>query len=159
MTDRITVDDSGLDIELIEVGIQGPRGPQGVPGPQGDPGQKGDQGDQGIQGPVATAAPILQGTVFMSAATNVTVVLLSYAQYAFTVTGLNNLVVSGGGIILDIQVNGVSVTGLTGLAVTTTAQNPTASINNAVNVGDRVTMVLSGGTIASGLEFTMKAST
>jgi hypothetical protein len=133
-------------------GIQGPSGTQGLAGTTGPIGPAGPAGPSGPSGP---AAPTLMGTVSFVAATNLTLPLISSARYPFTINGLYNLVVGSGSIITSIQINGTNVTGLTGLSTTTTTQNAVATANNQVNIGDRVTLVLSGGTLASNYEFTM----
>lgn len=104
------------------------------------------------------AGSTIMGTFYYATPTNTTIPLVSYAEYAFTINGLNNLVVSGGTITAEIQINGTPVTGLAALAVTGVAQNPTATAANVVNVGDQVTVVLSSNASSSGLQFTMRAT-
>ena len=89
---------------------------------------------------------------------NGTIVAIPYAIYPFTVDQILGLSVSSGSITLDVQINGVSIPGLSGLAVTTTPQSPLATSLNAVSIGDRVTFVLSNNTSALNLGFTMKAT-
>jgi hypothetical protein len=117
-------------------------------------------GQQGPPGPAGSFAPVLMGNLFMQSAANLSVPLVTSAQYPFTITGLNGLKAGSGTITLTIQVNGVNVTGLTALAVNSTVQNPVTSDATAqVAIGDSVVMILFGGTIASNLQFTMAAST
>lgn len=83
------------------------------------------------------------------------IVLIPYAEYAFTISRLNALATSAGSAGLTISINGVPVTGLNALAVTTIAQNPIATALNTVSVGDRVTLALSGTLGAKNLIFSM----
>lgn len=112
-----------------------------------------------LASPPSPAEIIRGGTVHIVTPEDVTIVLVSYAEYAFTINALNNLKVSAGSLTLSILLNGVAITGLSNISVTTTAQNISATAGNAVTVGDRITMVIddvAGGT--SNLEFTMKAT-
>lgn len=56
---------------------------------------------------------------------------------------------------VDIQIGGVSVTGLSSVVVTSTPQLVTATALNSVGVGDRLTMVISSNSSAEDLEFTI----
>ena len=75
-----------------------------------------------------------------------------------TIDGLSNLRTGAGTVTLTVQINGVDVTGLTGLSVTTTPQSPTASGANTVNIGDEVTLVLSSSSSAEKLRFQLIGS-
>lgn len=86
---------------------------------------------------------------------NSTISLVPYAQYAFTVNRLNNLVVSTGTLVLSFFLNGVPITGLSNITVTTSPQSPTATAANLANVGDEMTMVISSVSGASNLKFSM----
>lgn len=81
--------------------------------------------------------------------------IIPYSEYAFTIVRLNNLAVSAGSTTLTIAINGTPVTGLSGLAVTTSPQNPVASALNSIAVGDEVTVALSGTVGANNLKFSM----
>jgi hypothetical protein len=74
----------------------------------------------------------------------------------YTINRLKNLKTTSGTITASIQINGVDVTGLSGLSVTSTPQSPTASGANLISVDDRVTLVLSSNSSAVGFEFTME---
>lgn len=54
-----------------------------------------------------------------------------------------------------IQIDGVNVTGLSAIAVTSTTQLVSATAANTVTAGQRVTMVVTGNSTALDLEFTM----
>lgn len=101
---------------------------------------------------------ILGGTFFYVAPTNITIPLISSARYAFTINGLNNLLTSSGTITAAIQINGVNVTGLSALSVSSIPQSPSASAANSVAIGDRVTLVLSANSSSANMEFTMKGT-
>ncbi len=112
----------------------------------------------GPQGPAGPGTATRMGSVFISAPGNVTIPLVSYAEYPFTIEGIDNLQVSAGGITLSIQKNGEDIPGLSGIEVTTTPQSITATSGNEVEVGDRITLVLSGNAGAANLEFTTKGT-
>lgn len=112
-----------------------------------------------ITGTANPSGHISQGNFSMNTPADGTFILVSSARYSFTINQLFNLVVSAGTPTISIKINGTSVTGLNTLGVTTTPQNPTATALNTVNVGDRVTIVVTGSAGASNLEFTMKLTT
>ncbi len=134
MTNTITVTDDGNQVTLVEVGIAGPPGPQG------------------------STAPVLMGSVSLASAFDVVVPLVASARYGYTITGLYGLVVSSGTTTLTIKINGVAVTGLDQVVVTTSVQTVLATANNVVAVDDYVTLHLSGGTSATDLRFTAGAT-
>ena len=86
---------------------------------------------------------------------NGTYPLTSKAAYAAVVGGLRGLKTSAGTLTLTVSVNGTPVTGLSGVAVTTVAQDVPATAANAMAVGDRLTLTLSAVTGAADLEFTL----
>lgn len=97
-------------------------------------------------------------TFYLSAGSNVTFPLFSSSRAAFTIEGLQNLKTSAGTITAAVQINGVNVTGLSGLAVTSSPANPNASGAKTVAIGDRVTLVLTANAAAADLEFTFRTS-
>ncbi len=105
-----------------------------------------------------TGTSVQMGSVFIQVPTNITIALISYAEYAFTIYGLNNLKTASGSITAAIQINGTNVTSLSALSVTSTPQSPTASAANSVVIGDRVTLVLSANSSSTNLEFTLKGT-
>lgn len=102
--------------------------------------------------------PIEQGNFYLKTGQDMTVVLVSSAIYAFTINSLKNLKTTSGTITASIQIDGVSVTGLDALSVTSTPQSPNASALNSVGIGDRVTLVLASNASAVDVEFTMEAT-
>lgn len=82
--------------------------------------------------------------------------LMPYSTLAVTINSIQGVRVASGSCTLAIQVNGVSVPGLSAVAVTTTPQNLNASTPTAVAVGGEVTAVVTsvaGGT--TNLQFAM----
>jgi hypothetical protein len=150
--------------KVVSVGVMGPagpQGPQGDEGPQGPAGPIGDQGPQGPQGdegPPGQSFPLRVANVSLPIPADGTIVAVAYAIYPFTIDQIFGLKVSAGSITLDVQINGVSIPGLSGLAVTTTPQNPIATSQNTVNVGDSVSLVLSNNSSAQDLAFAMKST-
>lgn len=102
-----------------------------------------------------TVTSVKMATVWIGTPANSTITLISYAEYAFTIFGINNLFCSSGSITLTINKNGTPITGLNALSVTSIPQSPTASVNNSVVTGDRITMTLSSNSSSANLEFTM----
>lgn len=113
----------------------------GNTGPQGNPGN-----------------PIRQSNIFMSNPRNLTVTLMSYAEYGFTINQLDNLQVASGNITVSVLINNVPVTGLNDIEVTTTPQTAIATGNNTVNIGDRVTFAMTANNNSTNLETTMKGT-
>lgn len=118
-------------VTVIEVGIQGARGPRGL------------------------AAPILMTNYFFQNAANLVIPICISSRYRFTIDGLYGYKAASGTILTAVQINGVDVTGLSALAATSTARDILSTDTNVVNIGDRVTLVFSGNTLAAGLEFTL----
>lgn len=98
------------------------------------------------------------GNLFWQTPTNSTIILIPSSVYAFTINELDALATTSGTITVSIQINGVSVTGLDNIAVTSTPQNLLATALNTVGVNDVVTLVLSANSSSSGLRFTIKAT-
>lgn len=114
------------------------------------------QGRQGPPGPSGTGVGVKQASLFMENPTNKTVTLLAYALYDMTLDQIFGLKLASGTLDLTIAINGTPVTGLNGLNVDDNVQNPLATANNAVSVGDRITMTISNVSSAVGLEGVLK---
>ncbi len=97
------------------------------------------------------------GSYFSSAPSNSTIPLFT-ATVATTINEIRGLRTTSGTCTISIQIDGVNVTGLSGLSVTSAEQNPTASGANTVAVGADVTLVISSVSSAVGLRFTMGAT-
>lgn len=83
---------------------------------------------------------------------------LSYATFAFTINQIHNLRLTSGSMTLDVKINGVAVTGLNNIAVTTSSQSPSATSNNTVAVGDVITFVTSNASNPIGLLGTIRST-
>jgi hypothetical protein len=94
------------------------------------------------------------GSVYIASPSNKTIPLFT-ATRPFTINQVRGLDLGAGTLTLSIQINGVNVTGLSSLSVTTTDQNLTATAANTGVAGDRVTAVIASATEATDLEFTM----
>lgn len=105
-----------------------------------------------------TAGQTIDSDFFYQYPIDGTVVLKAKASFAFTIDQIRGLKTASGTLTLAVQVNGVSVTGLSALAVTSTPQDVTASAANAVAVGDRITLVISATSGANDLEYTLKGT-
>lgn len=79
--------------------------------------------------------------------------LVGRATFPFTIED-GYFVVSSGGCGLSIQVNGTNVAGLTNVAVTTTPQ-VLAAVPTVVQVGDRVTVNVTGVALPTDLEISL----
>lgn len=78
-----------------------------------------------------------------------------YAEFAFTIDRIR-IVTSGGTCTALVAIDGVTVTGLGAIAVTSTPQHVTASALNAVAIGQKITLTLSSITNAADLQFSLK---
>lgn len=89
---------------------------------------------------------------------NGTYALDSYAAFPYTITGVNGILNASGSITAQVLINGVAITGLNSIAVNTSPQNITATANNTVAVGNRVTVVFTSNSTSLGLEFSLAAT-
>jgi hypothetical protein len=96
------------------------------------------------------AADPIGGTMQTPADGTYTLVLK--AKYAFTINALDAILESGT-ITMAVKINGTAVTGISGLAVTSTIGTATATAANAVVVGDKVEFTLSSNASGSMLDF------
>lgn len=157
-----------------ETGPTGPQGPQGPAGPQGPQGLKGDTGDTGPQGPMGLQGPQgiegpqgpqgpegPQGPSGLPAGTPFdisfslpggesgakTYPIIEYAGTSFSIDSAHFRVDSGT-LTAAVQIDGVSVTGLSSLNLSSTQGNGTATAINTVAVGNRLTIVTSNNNLA-----------
>ena len=72
-----------------------------------------------------------------------TYIMHTKARFSFTINGIYGLKHTSGTSTLAVKINGTSVTGLSAISVTSTAQDVTASGANTVAAGDQITFVLS----------------
>ncbi|VTR95224.1 GK12566 gene product from transcript GK12566-RA OS=Fibrisoma limi BUZ 3 GN=BN8_03672 PE=4 SV=1 [Gemmata massiliana] len=106
----------------------------------------------------ALALATLAASVFYGSPVNGSVTVSAKAAFSMTLNQLRGLKTSAGALTLSVQINGTNVTGLSGLNVTTSAQDVSASGANAVAAGDRITIVIASASSAAGLEFTLSAT-
>lgn len=78
---------------------------------------------------------------------NDTLVVLEYAPFPFTIDTARFSTESGT-ISYDVRINGISVTGMNSLSLTSTQGNATASGANTVTIGDKITIVRTSNTTA-----------
>ena len=67
-----------------------------------------------------------------------------------------DLKTSLGTCTVEIQCNGVGSTGISGLSVTSTGQNSTATANHTLNAGEALTLVISANSSATNLTGTLR---
>lgn len=87
---------------------------------------------------------------------NMTIALDSYASFNYTINGVTGVKTASGTITAAIQINGVNVTGLNNISISSVVQNVTASALNTVLVGDRVTIVFTANSTALSIELAMQ---
>jgi len=113
-------------------------------------------GPTGLQGPTG-----VQGTDsfdgLIEAPSNKSYTLCSYAPIDFTLETLSILTYAGT-CTASITKNGVGVSGLWGLSVSSTRTNATATGNNDVSTNDRVALLVSSVSSPVDLEWTLKES-
>lgn len=86
---------------------------------------------------------------------NGTLTLVAKAGLSQTLTDIKGVKTSAGTLTLTVLIGGVAVTGLSAVAVTTTAQDIAATALNALAVGGRLTLTVAAVTGATDLEFTL----
>ena len=78
--------------------------------------------------------------------------LVGYATEAGQITSVRGIKTTSGTITVAIDINGTPVTGLSSIAVTTSAQNVNATASNSYVVGDRIGITFSSNSSAENLE-------
>lgn len=96
-------------------------------------------GSGGGGGGGSSYAGLIQGQITVPAPVNGTEDVLTYSLFAGTVDGIYGVKTASGTLTLTIKINGTNVTGLTGLSITSTPANYTASGANTFAVGDTIT--------------------
>ena len=89
---------------------------------------------------------------------NSTIYLSAKASVGFTIDQIRGLRTASGTLTLAIQINGTNVTSLSGLSVTSTAQDVTATGANTVAAGDTVTAVITSVSSPADLRFSLKCT-
>lgn len=98
---------------------------------------------------------IRQSDGFIEVPTNKSYTVMAAAKVPFTI---NNLTIktSGGTCTVAVAINGVNVTGLGALAVTSTVQTVNATALNTVALANKITFTVSANAAAANLEFSMQ---
>lgn len=95
------------------------------------------------------------GSIFyIGTITDRTYTIEASAKYNYNIQNLT-VGVASGSFTLDLQINGVSVTGLNAVSVTSTLATSTATGANSVIIGDRVTFVATASSTPIDLELTL----
>lgn len=106
----------------------------------------------------SSAEIIKMGSLDIASPTNTTITAIASSRYAYTINGLYGLATSSGTIVVSVQINGVSVTGLDSIIVNSTPQTVLATALNLVNIGDKITFVLTSNSGSADLIFTMQGT-
>lgn len=114
-----------------------------------------EQGPEGIPG---TTFNKTTKQVVVKQVVAETIPLDSSAFFDYIVNGLRALQLAAGTCELTIRKNGVAITGLSALAVSTTPANPNATAGNSIAAGDSLDMVVANPAGASNLQFTLAAT-
>lgn len=77
------------------------------------------------------------------------------AKRAYTIKNIS-IVASSGSATVSLQINGVNVTGLSNLSISTTPVNATATANNIVSINNKVDLVITANSNASDIVFTIE---
>ncbi len=86
-----------------------------------------------------------------------TYTLIQSIPYGCTINDIR-IATDGGTCTVAIQINGVDVTGLAALSVTSTPQTVSASAANVLALTNKLTMVVSATSSATNLSFTIKTT-
>lgn len=89
-------------------------------------------------------------------AANQTIYADPEALFAYTINSVQGAATSSGSITLAVKINGVDVTGLSAVSITSTPADTNATAANTVAVGDVVTWVFTSNSAATDLRFNMK---
>lgn len=111
-------------------------------------------------GPFASASQLtISKEVFLSNLNaGLTYPLDTYAPFGYTVTNIFGIQTSSGTVTAALQINGINITGLGSIGVTSTPQNVSASAPNVVAVGNALTLVFSSNASALNIQFTLAAT-
>jgi hypothetical protein len=112
----------------------GPAGPQGAPGPAGAP------------APSTKLEQLVVNWDSNTLVANGTFIALLSSQWTSATILSCSCVCTGGSFTANIQINGVSVTGLSAVNVTSTLAKTSATGGNTIPTGGTITGVISGMT-------------
>src|ERR1700685_2547281 len=82
----------------------------------------------------------------------------TYAPFGYTVTNVYQIQTSSGTVTAALQINGTNITGMSGIAVTSTPQNVAATGANSVAIGNTLSLVFSSNASAQNIKFTLAAT-
>lgn len=113
-----------------------------------------------VSGALSSEVLTISKEFFLSTGANATFPLDTAAGFAYTINKVKGAQCSNGNITASINVLASAVTGLSAISITTnsSAADSTASGANAVAVGNRVTVVFTGNSAATNIEFTLVAT-
>lgn len=106
-------------------------------------------------GVFVSGSVVVQLPGYVQTPANGTFTLISKSGVAVTITDIKGVKTSAGTLTLTVSIGGVAVTGLSAIAVTTTAQDIPATALNALAVGGRLTLTVASVAGAADLEFTL----
>lgn len=95
-------------------------------------------------------------SIYIATPANQTINLDSYAQYPYTISEWDNIQTSSGTLTAALQINGVNVTGISAVTVTSNAQNALASAASSVTIGSNLSLVISAASSPFNLQGTIK---
>lgn len=82
----------------------------------------------------------------------------TYAVFGYTVTNVYQIQTSSGTVTAALKINGTAITGLSGISVSSTPQNVTATGANTVAIGNTLSLVFSSNAAAQNIKFTLAAT-
>jgi hypothetical protein len=80
-----------------------------------------------------------------------------YAQYAYTINQLK-IISASGTCTVAVKINGVDVTGISAVSVSSTIATANASAANTVAVGDKITLVTTSNSALTNLQASLKTT-
>jgi len=80
-----------------------------------------------------------------------------YAAYAYTINQLK-IISASGTCTVAVKINGVDVTGISAVAVSSTIATGTATAANTVAVGDKITLVTTSNSALTNLQASLKTT-
>ena len=113
-----------------------------------------------LLGPLASlnALTISKQVYLSDLSAGLTYDLDTYAPFGYTVTNVYQIQTSSGTVTAALQINGTNITGLSGIAVSSTPQNVTATAANTVAIGNTLSLVFSSNASAQNIKFTLAAT-
>lgn len=126
---------------MVQGGADGATGPAGATGPSGPAGAAGASADSSYHG-------------LIEVPTNKTYVIVLYCDTAGTITAFTHKTASGT-LTANVQINGVSVTGLSAVAVSNVETTTNPSGGNTYAVGDTIQIVVTAASSPLDFQFSL----